>query len=94
MYLGESTIQKGEYGVLVCVESFQSLFDGMTRGLSKFCEIVSLINLSSTSGLNPLDFLFLFPPFVHMKENSKLNVEYLEIYTTLLKNTANLINPA
>ena len=43
VYLMGSQICKGEFGALILVDSLQSLFDGLARGLSNFCYTVSLI---------------------------------------------------
>ena len=42
MYLKDPPIWKGGVGVLVCVESLKTLFDGLTRGLYNFCETESI----------------------------------------------------
>ena len=51
MYIRESQIWKGEVGALVWVEPLQTVFGGLTRGLSNLCETASLITSSSDSGV-------------------------------------------
>ena len=47
VYLIETPIWKDEFGVLVCVEYFLTLFYGLARGVSNLCETYSLITLYS-----------------------------------------------
>ena len=94
MYLRESPTWKSEFGALVLVESIKTFFDGFNRGMSNFCETVSLINSSSSSGVKPIGLPVLGSSFVHMEAKVNLNLEYLEIDTTFLQNSENLINPA
>ena len=80
----ESPIRKGEVGALGWVEFIQTLFDGLTRGLSKLYETTSIITLSSASGVKSIGFPVLGSSFVHMEAKVKLNVEYLDIDPNLL----------
>ena len=86
VYLRESPIWKGEVGVLVCVESLQTLIHGLTRGLSNLCETASLISLSSTSGVKSIVLPFLGFYLVNMEAKAKLDMESLDIDPTILKN--------
>ena len=92
--LRESEICKCEVGVWDCVESLQNLFYGLTRGLSNLCENASLITSSSTSVVKSIGFPVIWFSLVIMKAKSKLNVEYLDIDPTILKNTENLLKPS
>ena len=93
VYLRESLIWKGEVGYLVWVEYLQTLFYGLTRGISNFCETASLITSSLSSGVKSIGWPVLWSSFVHMEAKEKLNVEYFDIEPTLLQNPANLLNP-
>ena len=94
VYLRESHIWKVEVGIFVFVESLQNLFGGLTRGLSILCETASLITSPSTYGVKSIGLPILGSSLVHVEAKSKLNVESLEIYPTLLKNPANLLKPS
>ena len=69
------------------------MFDGWNRGLSDLCETASLIISYSASGVKSIGFPVLGSFFVYMEAKEKLNVEYLEIYPTLLQYPTNLLNP-
>ena len=73
--------------------SLSKLFDVLTIGLSNLCETASIITSSSYSGVKSIGLLVLGYSFVNMEEKAKLNVEYIEIYPTLLQNSENLLNP-
>ena len=85
VYLRESPIWKGEVRALVWVESLQTLFDGLTRGLSNLCDTASLITSSSASWVKYISLPVIVSSLAHTYEKSKLIVEYLEIYHTLLE---------
>ena len=53
MYLRKSPIWKGEVGDLVCVESIQTLFDGLTICLYDLCDTASLIISLPHYGVKP-----------------------------------------
>ena len=93
MYPIELPIWKGEVGDLVWVESLQTLFGGLIRGISNLCETYYLITSSSASGVKSIVFSSLGSSIVHMEAKENLNVEYLEIYSTLLQNPADFLNP-
>ena len=93
LYIRESPIWKGEVRVLVCVESIQTLFDGLTRSMTNFCDTVSLITSYSTYGLKSIGLPVLGSFLVHTEAKENLNVEYLDIDPTLLQNPENLIKP-
>ena len=59
----------------------------------KFCDSDSLITSSSASVVKYIGLPVLGSSWVHMDTKAKLNVEYLEIDTTLLQNTENRLNP-
>ena len=44
LYLSYLPSWKVEFGVLFCVDYIQTLFDGLTRGVSNLCETKFLIN--------------------------------------------------
>ena len=93
VYLRESPIWKGEVGVLVYIESIQTLFDGLTKGMYNFCETISLINSSSSSGVKPIVFPVHGSSLVNIEAKEKFKVEYLDIDTTLLQNKAKFLKP-
>ena len=78
---------------MVCVESIQTLFDGLTRSMTNFCDTVSLITSYSTYGLKSIGLPVLGSFLVHTEAKENLNVEYLDIDPTLLQNPENLIKP-
>ena len=90
MYLRESPIRKDEVVVLVSVESIHTLFYGLTRGLYNLYETASLLNLSSTYAVKSFGLLVIGSLLVYMEAKSNLNVEYIEIYPTILKNSSNM----
>ena len=92
MYLRESPIWKGEGGFLVCADSIQTLFYGLTKGQSNLCDTEYLITSSSTSKVKSIGLPALGSSLVHMDIKTKLNVEYLKIDPNLMKNTENLLN--
>ena len=51
-YLGELPIWKCNVGILVCVESFQNIFGGLTWITYNLCGTVYLETSYSTSGVN------------------------------------------
>ena len=83
MYIRYSPIWKGEVGVLVWVDYFPTLFDGLTRGLYNLCDTASFITSSSDYGVKFIGLPVLGSSFVHTEAEAKLNVEPLED-TTLL----------
>ena len=93
VYLRESPIWKVELGALVWVESLKTVFDGLSRGISNLCETTSLISSLSYSGVKSIGLPVLGSSFVHTEEKARLNVEYHDINTTLLKNPSNLLKP-
>ena len=76
VYLRDSPILKVEFGVLVCVESVQTIFDGLTIGLFNLCDTDSLITSSLTSGVKYIALPVLGSYLVYMDAKEKLNVEY------------------
>ena len=78
-------------GALVCVYSLKNLFNGLTRGMSNFCETESLITSSSTSGVKSTSLPILCPYIFHMDSKEKLNVKYLEIDPSLLQKPENFL---
>ena len=76
VYLIDSPILKVEFGVLVCVESVQTIFDGLTIGLFNLCDTDSLITSSLTSGVKYIALPVLGSYLVYMDAKEKLNVEY------------------
>ena len=73
VYIIELLIWQGEFGALDWVESIQTLFDGLTIGLSDLCDTASLITSSSASGLKTIGFPVIGYSFFHMEEKAKLN---------------------
>ena len=68
----------------MCVDPLQTLFDGLTRGLSNFFDTASLITSSLTSGVKYIVLPVLGSSLVYMEAKEKLDAEYVEIYPTLL----------
>ena len=89
----ESPIWKGEFGVLVCIESLQTLFDGFTRCMYNLWDIAYPIPSSSTYGVIIIGLPVIWSPPFHIDAKEKLNLEYLYIYPTILKNIANFLKP-
>ena len=54
-----------------CVESFQTVLDGLTMIISNLCEAASLMTLFSTSGVNSTGLSFLGFSFDVMKVKKK-----------------------
>ena len=94
LYLRETPIWKGFFGVLVCVKSLQTLFDELSRGISNLFYTSFLINSYSTSLVKPIGFTVLVYYLVLTEVKEKLNVQFLDIIPTLLKNIENLLNPS
>ena len=93
MYIRESTILKGEVGVIYCFDSLQSLLYVLTRGLSNVFETASLITSSSTYGVKSIGLTVIGSYPVNMEANAKLNAGYIKTNPTLLEKLENLINP-
>ena len=93
VYLKESPIWKGEVGVLVCVESLQTLFDELNRGLFNLFETTFLITSSSTYGVKCIWLHIIGSYLLHMEEKVKLNVEDLEIDPNIFQNLEKLLKP-
>ena len=83
----ESPIWKCEVRVLDCVETIQTLFDGLTRVFYSLCETASLKTLCSTSWVKYIGLHVLGSLFSLMEPNEKLNVWYIDIDPTILQNT-------
>ena len=74
MYLIESHILKDEVGFLIFVESLQTLFYGLTRGLSNFFDTASLITSSSTYGVKSIGLPVIGSSLVHIDTKEILNM--------------------
>ena len=75
---------KCEVGVLYCVESIQTFSDGFNMGLYSLGETASMKTSSSTSGVSSIGLTVLGSYSAGMEVKSMLNIDYIEINTTLL----------
>ena len=73
---------ESEFEFVLIISNF---LNGLTRGLFNLCENSSLITASSTSGVKYIGLPVIGSSIFHIEANAKLNVEYIEIYSTIFQ---------
>ena len=69
------------------------MFEGVTSVLSSVYDTASITTTSSTSVVNSIILTFIGSFFVVMQMKAKLNIECLDIDTSLLKNPSRFLKP-
>ena len=72
-------------------KSLQTLFVGLTRFMSNFCETAYILFSPLTFGVKSTDLPVFGSSIVHMQENANLNLKSIDIDTILLQNPENLL---